>query len=193
MERHVPKNCNATDLHDKKIVTGATSRRSTGHTGNRIPEKKRPSVTFKDKRKREDETTSDEGRKIRRREIKGESIATRNHKNCRLKQNRDEPGEKPPSTQRKVRRGNRSQPFFTGEEGENDGDKSRPSIMTDAMPETKTGRMRPKPVRGLNDGEGNHRKNRQQSFLNLLSAKDTRENIDERENYSFGTDHSEYI
>ncbi|KAG2238337.1 hypothetical protein Bca52824_092435 [Brassica carinata] len=65
--------------------------------------------------------------------------------------------------------------------------------MTDAMPETKTGRMRPKPVRGLNDGEGNHRKNRQQSFLNLLSAKDTRENIDERENYSFGTDHSEYI
>ncbi|CAF2032777.1 unnamed protein product [Brassica napus] len=98
MERHMPKNCNATDLHDKKIVTGATSHRSTGHTGNRIPEKKRP----------------------------------------------------------KVRRGNRSQPFFTGEEGENAGDKSRPSIMTDAMPETKTGRMRPKPVRGLNDGEGNH-------------------------------------
>ncbi|CAN7082512.1 unnamed protein product, partial [Brassica oleracea var. botrytis] len=181
MERHMPKNCNATDLHDKKIVTGAISRRSTGHTGNRIPEKKRPSVTFKDKGKREDETTSDEGKKIRRQEIKRESIATRNHKNCRLKQNRDEPEEKPPSTQRKVRRGNRSQPFFTGEEGENAGDKSRPSIMTYAMPETKTGRMRPKPVRGLNDDEGNHRKNRQQSFLNLLSVKDTRKRTEMRE------------
>uniref|UniRef100_M4CTV6 Uncharacterized protein n=1 Tax=Brassica campestris TaxID=3711 RepID=M4CTV6_BRACM len=88
----------------------------------------------------------------------------RNHKNRRLKQNRDEPEEKPPSTQSKVRRGDRSQPFFTGEEGENAGDQSRPSIMTDAMPETKTGRMRPKPVRGLNDGEENHRKTDNKAF-----------------------------